>query len=213
MVAAIDNHEVVENAAGLVGEKRIALAAGCEAEDIDGDERFESPGGIGIVAGLCLHDNLAHVRHVEETGGGAGVDVFLEDAGGILHRHVIAGKRHHAGAELQMERMKRGLFQVCLGAQERVSGQGRNHAGSFDRALSRRFLLEPPLSLCLRLLSLRHAVSRHSPECSSDPLVLWPESFRGGCSFGTSRVHDWILPTGCLNYFDSMSFDKREMTL
>jgi hypothetical protein len=125
VVAAVVDHQVVENAAGFIGEQRIALPAGGEAEYIDGNEGFECAGGVCVVAGLRLHDDLAHVRHVEQAGGSARMQMFLQNAGGILHRHVIAGKGHHAGAKLQMERVKRGLLQICLDAQERVSGQGR----------------------------------------------------------------------------------------
>ena len=56
---------------------------------------------------------------------------------------------------------------------------------------------EPPLSLCLRLLSLRRTGllrAGFSPEFLSALLVLLPESFRGGCSFGT--VSKRLLPTG-----------------
>ena len=34
------------------------------------------------------------------------------EAGGILHRHVVAGKGHHAGAQFQVQAMKRGVKQV-----------------------------------------------------------------------------------------------------
>jgi len=49
-----------------------------------------------------------------------------------------------------------------------------------------RLVIEPPLSLRLRLLSLRRAFrERFSPEFRLPLVVLLPESFRGGCSFGT----------------------------
>jgi hypothetical protein len=51
---------------------------------------------------------LAHVRHVEQAGGVAGVQVLGHQAGGVLHRHAVAGKGHHAGAQFQVQRVERG---------------------------------------------------------------------------------------------------------
>ena len=56
-------------------------------------------------------ERLAHMRDIEQPGFLAGVQMFLQDAGGILHRHVIAGERHHLAAQLQMQRMKRRRLQ------------------------------------------------------------------------------------------------------
>ena len=38
---------------------------------------------------------LAHMRNIEQPGLGAGVQMLGEDAGRVLHRHLIAGERHH----------------------------------------------------------------------------------------------------------------------
>ena len=51
----------------------------------------------GMVGGD--EDRLAHVGNVEQAGGAARLRVLGDDAGRILHRHVVAGERHHAGAE------------------------------------------------------------------------------------------------------------------
>ena len=42
---------------------------------------------------------LAHVRDVEEPGGGARVRVLRHDAGRVAHRHLVARERHQRGAE------------------------------------------------------------------------------------------------------------------
>ena len=44
--AEIGDHEVVDDAAFLVGQQRVTLAAGFEAGDVAGDEFFEG-GGVG----------------------------------------------------------------------------------------------------------------------------------------------------------------------
>jgi len=56
---------------------------------------------------------------------------------------------------------------------------------------------EPPLSVCLRLLSLRRTFQLGKVSLQSSnrrPAVLLPESFRGGCSFGTGVNR--FLPAG-----------------
>ena len=42
----------------------------------------------------------------------AGVAVLGHQAGRVLHRHRIAGEGHHAGAELEMQGMQRGLLEI-----------------------------------------------------------------------------------------------------
>src|SRR3712207_7636989 len=41
----------------------------------------------------------AHVRDVEESGSGTGLQMLGQDAGGVLHRHLPAGERHHASTQ------------------------------------------------------------------------------------------------------------------
>ena len=47
------------------------------------------------------------MAHIEQAGGGAGMQMLLQDPGRILDRHLIAGERHHAGPARQMQRMER----------------------------------------------------------------------------------------------------------
>ena len=67
-----------------------------------GTSAFQCRGRVG--AGEA---QLAHMRDVEQPGLGAGVQMLGEDAGGILHRHLVAGERHHPGAERLVERVER----------------------------------------------------------------------------------------------------------
>jgi hypothetical protein len=92
VVAAVGGHQVVEDAARFVGEKGVALPALGKAEDVHGDQPLKGEGRVVDPARAGAQDDLAHVAHVEEAGGGAGVEVFLEDAGGIADRHVVAAK-------------------------------------------------------------------------------------------------------------------------
>ncbi len=54
MVVEMGDHQVVENAAVVVGEEAVALAAFGEAEDIDRHEAFERERRILVCAGLRL---------------------------------------------------------------------------------------------------------------------------------------------------------------
>ncbi|MOA35649.1 hypothetical protein D3C78_1571160 [compost metagenome] len=68
MIAAIGDHQVVQNAAVFIGEETVTLTTFLEAENVDRHQLFERKCGIGIVAGLRLHDHLAHVGYVEQAG-------------------------------------------------------------------------------------------------------------------------------------------------
>ena len=63
--------------------------------------------------------HLAHMRNVEQPGLGAGVQMLGQDAGRILHRHLIAGERHHPGAERLVELVERRALE------RRASGRAR----------------------------------------------------------------------------------------
>ena len=99
------DHQVVDDAALGVEQLAVALAAWREAEKVRRTESLER-GGDGRVIGPDEF-RLSHVRDVEQAGAGAGVEMFGEDAGGELNRHVVAGERPHPRAEFDMQRVKR----------------------------------------------------------------------------------------------------------
>ena len=105
-VGAARDHQVVEDAAVVGGEERVALLEHPEVDDVDGDQRLQRRGGI-----VADQQHLAHVGHVEQAGLRAGVLVLGHHAGGVLDRHVVAGEGHHLGAEFDMQRVQRGLVQ------------------------------------------------------------------------------------------------------
>ena len=111
VVLAAGDHQVIEDAALLVGEQGVALLENRQVHDVDRDEEFERH--VGAVA---LEQDLAHVGHVEQAGGGTGVLVFGEDAGGVLHGHVVAPEGNHLGAEFDVQGVQ--------GRLEQVSGHG-----------------------------------------------------------------------------------------
>jgi hypothetical protein len=105
VVTQVGDHQVVEDAA-VVGEHRVALHAHRQVDDVHRHQGFQGLGGIG--AGQA---NLAHVRDIEQPGLLTGVLVFFHHAERVLHRHVVAGERHHAGAEFECRAC--GVFNSC----------------------------------------------------------------------------------------------------
>ena len=140
------HHQVVEDAAALVGELRVALAAGREADDVAGHQRFERARHRLVVG--ADQERLAHVRDIEQAGRAAHMIVLGDDAVGILHRHVVAGERHHAAAARDMQRMQRRLLERRgRGRRRRLAGRDRGGFRRMRRAPSRR---RPPASRLLQ---------------------------------------------------------------
>ena len=138
---------------------------------------------------------LPHVRDVEQPGLLARVQMLLEDAERILHRHLVAGERHHLGAERHVQLIERRALQGGV----RI-GRGAHRVSSPIGLASRagRHELKPPLSRDLRdfgetLSRLTPSVSRRRAGCFPErhqSAVLLPERFRGGCSFGAGHSTD-----------------------
>ena len=98
------HHQVVDDSAAFVQELRVALSARREVDDVRGNERFEKGGDARVVG--ALEQRLAHMRDIEQAGRPAGMQMLGKDAGRVLDRHVVAGERRHAGAELDVERVE-----------------------------------------------------------------------------------------------------------
>jgi hypothetical protein len=98
------DHQVVEDAALFVEQQGVAHLARLQAGDIAADQGFDEGGHRPVplfrvaAGGGEIEEGRAHVRDVEEAGVLPRPQVLLEDAHGVLHRHVIAAERRHAGA-------------------------------------------------------------------------------------------------------------------
>ena len=108
MAATRGHHEVVKDAALVVGEQRVAHLADRQLADVGRDQGLE--GGRRVVA---TQDRLAHVGNVEQTSRGASMAMLGEDAL-VLERHLVAGKRHHLGAQLAMEGVQGRLLELRI---------------------------------------------------------------------------------------------------
>ena len=104
---------------------------------------------------------------------------------GILHRHVIAGERHHLAAAADMQRRARGCVSVA------DSAIARKHQGP-SRLIGNEFpekpVEAPSVAVPESIIPSADASGRKplgvSFQMSSSHAVRLPESFRGGCSFG-----------------------------
>ncbi len=102
--------QVVENAAGLVEQQRIAHAPGAEALEGPRRQRLQR-----LCRGLMVgtgNEALAHMRDVEQAGLFTRPGMFGDNAF-KLHRHGIAGKRHQPAAERFVQRCQRCFLETA----------------------------------------------------------------------------------------------------
>ena len=100
-------HKVVENAAVLGQQLRVALPPWREMDQVGRDERLQRSSDRFPVR--SCERRLAHVRYVEEAGVFARPEVLAQDALRILHRHLVARERHKLGAGVAMRPVQRSL--------------------------------------------------------------------------------------------------------
>ena len=110
IVAFVEEHQVVQNATFVVQQQAVTLFARGQADHVHRHQRFE--GGSRV---RPHQPQLAHVGNVEQACGVAGMFVLGHQASGVLHRHGIPGKGHHAGAQLNVQGMQ-GCGQQVLGS-------------------------------------------------------------------------------------------------
>ena len=191
MVAEIRDHQIVQDAAVDIGELGIALPACGQRQDVLRHHLLQRKRSILRRAGARPQRELAHVRNIEQSGPLAGMEVFLQHAGGILHGHVIARERHHLGAELHVQVVEGSAFQRSSGLHAQASRGPLWVPGTIpEKPIEAPSVAVPesiiPSADALRLLEPSAPLSR----CCPHHAVLLPESFRGGCSFGAGQLAD-----------------------
>ena len=150
VAAEIRHHQIVEDASRTIGELRVALPASRDGNNVLRHQPLQRLGRVLDLAGFRAERDLAHMRNVKQAGVAAGMQVFPEHARGVLHRHVVAGKRHHLAALRDMQRVQRGSFQLIFGFARK-----HHRALAVPKDDSSENLSKPHLSLCLRVLSRR----------------------------------------------------------
>ena len=112
MAAEIRHHQIIENAARRIGELGVALPSWCNRQNVLRHQPLERQGGVLDPAGFRPQRNLAHMGDIEQASAGAGMQVFPEHAGRVLHRHVVTGKGDHLAAACDVHGMQRRAFQM-----------------------------------------------------------------------------------------------------
>ncbi len=97
------HHQVVDDAAPGVRKLRVADAPRFQAEDIGGGMRFDRLGCRLEIR--RFQPRLAHMRDVEQSGGGAHMVVLFDDTRRVLQRHLVAREGHELGAKLAVQRV------------------------------------------------------------------------------------------------------------
>ena len=195
------DHQVVEDPAFLVQQQRITRPMGLERRQIDRQHCLQRR-----LRPFAADEQLAHVRNIKQPGAFAGPQVLGNDAV-ILHRHPVAGEFDHPTAARAMPIIKRqhinrrgdrivivefrGFGRVCNIAHAQVpvfksSTSNRCPLCHGNLRAFPRMKRGYPFGGTCRLAG---ALSRASLWTRA---VLWPERFRGGCSFGARLI---VLPS------------------
>ena len=93
--APVDDHQVIQDAAAFCQQQGIALAVQAQIQHINRQDLLQRCGGRG-----AADADVPHVRDIKQAGFLAGMAVFGHQALRVLHRHAVAGKAHHARAQL-----------------------------------------------------------------------------------------------------------------
>ena len=95
------HHQIIQRAAGLGCELRVADLPGGKPQNIPRHQLFERPRNRFV--GWAGEEGLAHMGDIKQPCRFARVGVFGQNARRILHGHLIARKRHHAGTQAHMQ--------------------------------------------------------------------------------------------------------------
>ena len=110
MVAEIRHHQIVEKAAVGIGELGVALPSRRNRHDVLRHQPLQRQRRILDLAGFGTQRELAHMRDIEQAGGASRMQMLLEHAGRVLHRHLVAREGNHFAAARHMERVQGGAF-------------------------------------------------------------------------------------------------------
>ncbi len=131
----------------FIEQLRVAHLSWTQRLDIAGRQALQGAGGGG-----ALKNCLSHMGDVEQARARAGVQMLLQNAGGVVHRHGVAGEGRETCAKLLMQ-----FIQRRVGEAKSQDGWIIRHwfsrsEGRKDATLPERKAL-PPLSCDLRVFS------------------------------------------------------------
>jgi hypothetical protein len=125
----------------VVEQQAVALHALFQTGEIGRRQLLHRARRIG-----AMQKRLAHMRDIKQARFFAGVQMFFDDARGVLHRHFVAGEGHDLAAQLDMQRIKRRAAQILVAVVHGPTNPSSWRARDCEPA--------PPLSSDLRELPL-----------------------------------------------------------
>ena len=111
MIAPVGEHQIIQDAAGAIGEQPIALPPRRQSQHIHRHHRLERQTQRRH-PGNRAQDHLPHVTDIKQTRRLARVQMFLHHPRRILHRHLIAREWHHLAAKVHMQIVQPQSLQV-----------------------------------------------------------------------------------------------------
>ena len=99
---------VIHRAAPLVGDDGVLGLIDSDGRRVAGQHVLEEGHRLGAV-----HQDAAHVGHVEEAARTAGIEVLGHDLAGVLDGHLPAAEVHHRGPRRHMLGVQLGPFQFA----------------------------------------------------------------------------------------------------
>ena len=129
-IAEIRDHQIVEDAAGLVGELGVALPARCNRDDVLRHQPLQRQRGVLDLAGFRRAARSGpYARRRTGRRLARVCRCSFSTPAAILHRHVIAGERHHLAAARDMQRVQGRAFQRRFGHRAQASRGPRGSPG------------------------------------------------------------------------------------
>ena len=98
LVAAVEVHEIVDDAARVVQQQTVALFADFQAQHIGGNQALERRSSVGPD-----QIDLPHVRDIKQARRRARVLVLGHQTRRVLHGHAVARKGNHARTEFEVQ--------------------------------------------------------------------------------------------------------------
>ena len=99
---------VVHRAAVFVGDDGVLGLVQVQGHDVAAEYMLEEGDRL-----RPLHQDAAHVGHIEEAAGVAGIQMLGDDVGGVLDGHFPSAEIHHGGARRHVDAVELGPLEIA----------------------------------------------------------------------------------------------------
>ena len=99
---------VVHRAAVFVGDDGVLGLVQVQGHDVAAEYMLEEGDRL-----RPLHQDAAHVGHIEEAAGVAGIQMLRHDVGGVLDGHFPSAEIHHGGARRHVDAVELGPLEIA----------------------------------------------------------------------------------------------------